>query len=51
MANKVGIRYQAVQKWLRTGRIPAERVLAVEEHSGISRCELRPDLYPPSAAA
>jgi DNA-binding transcriptional regulator YdaS (Cro superfamily) len=30
-------------------RIPAERVLAVEQASGVSRHELRPDLYPESA--
>lgn len=44
-ARKCGVRYQAVQKWKKS-RVPAERVLLVESISGISRCELRPDLYP-----
>jgi DNA-binding transcriptional regulator YdaS (Cro superfamily) len=51
LAEKIGIKYQAVQKWLRTGRIPAERVLAVEEATGVSRHELRPDLYPRDSVA
>jgi DNA-binding transcriptional regulator YdaS (Cro superfamily) len=45
-AAKCGVRYQAVQKWRRSGRIPAERVLSIEAISGVSRHELRPDLYP-----
>jgi DNA-binding transcriptional regulator YdaS (Cro superfamily) len=28
------------------GRIPAERVLDIEQMTGISRSDLRPDLYP-----
>jgi DNA-binding transcriptional regulator YdaS (Cro superfamily) len=47
-ASKCGVKYQAVQKWRRSGRIPAERVLCVEEVSGVPRHELRPDLYPPA---
>jgi DNA-binding transcriptional regulator YdaS (Cro superfamily) len=48
LAKALGISYQAVQKWRRSG-IPAERVLVVEKLSGISRSELRPDLYPPES--
>lgn len=51
LAEKCGVRYQAVQKWARLNRIPAERVLAIETASGISRHELRPDLYPQDSAA
>jgi DNA-binding transcriptional regulator YdaS (Cro superfamily) len=47
-AEKCGVRYQAVQKWRRSGRVPAERVLSVEAISGVPRYELRPDIYPPS---
>lgn len=36
----------AISKWRKRGRIPAERVLAVERATGISRNILRPDLYP-----
>jgi DNA-binding transcriptional regulator YdaS (Cro superfamily) len=42
---------QAVQKMCSTGRVPAERVLDIERASGISRRELRPDLYPAEQAA
>lgn len=34
---------QAVSQWR---RIPAERVLEVERVTGVSRHDLRPDLYP-----
>jgi DNA-binding transcriptional regulator YdaS (Cro superfamily) len=34
-----------VSSWLST-RLPAERVLAVEAVTGVSRHRLRPDLYP-----
>lgn len=48
LAEKIGVRYQAVQKWLRAKRVPAERVLAVEAATKgvVSRHELRPDIYP-----
>ncbi len=46
VAEKVGVRYQAVQQWLKRGKCPAERVIAVEAATGISRHELRPDIYP-----
>lgn len=39
---------QAIQYWCRKGRVPAERVLAIEAvvEGQVSRYELRPDLYP-----
>ena len=37
---------QGVGHWCRTGKVPAERVLKVEEVTGVSRHDLRPDLYP-----
>lgn len=46
LAEKVGVRYQAVQKWVRFKRVPAERVLAIELATGVSRSDLRPDIYP-----
>lgn len=46
VAERLGVRYQAVQKWRKSGKVPAERVLALESVSGVSRSELRPDLYP-----
>lgn len=35
-----------VSSWILRGRLPAERVLEVEAATGVSRHELRPDLYP-----
>lgn len=40
---------QAVQKMCASGRVPAERVLEIEKATGISRHELRPDIYPCAA--
>ena len=53
LAEACGVKYQAVQKWRRQGKVPAERVLAVEEATGgkVSRHELRPDIYPESRVA
>jgi DNA-binding transcriptional regulator YdaS (Cro superfamily) len=44
LAVALGVKHQAIYAWR---RCPAERVLAVEAASGVSRSELRPDLYPP----
>ncbi|SEE13102.1 Putative antitoxin of toxin-antitoxin system, YdaS/YdaT [Pseudomonas coleopterorum] len=46
LARVLGCTPQNIQRWCATGRIPAERVLTVERATGISRHELRPDLYP-----
>ena len=51
LAEKLGITPQAVNKMCATGRVPAERVLKIEEATGVSRHELRPDLYPEESAA
>lgn len=45
MAKLLGISRQAIGQWK---AVPAERVLALESISGISRYELRPDLYGPA---
>lgn len=43
LAKAIGLSAQAVSQW---GRVPPLRVLDVERASGVSRHELRPDLYP-----
>ena len=48
LAQHFGIKPQAVQKWQARGRIPAMRVLGVEALTGVSRHELRPDIYGPA---
>ena len=47
LAVELGITHSAVSQWR---RVPAERVLAVERLTGVSRHDLRPDLYPQEAA-
>jgi molybdopterin-guanine dinucleotide biosynthesis protein B len=42
LARKVGISQPCVSNW---SRVPAERVVAVEAATGVSRALLRPDLY------
>jgi TorA maturation chaperone TorD len=42
LARRIGISQPSVSNW---SRVPAERVLAVETISGVSRTILRPDLY------
>lgn len=43
LASELQINQGAVSQW---DRVPSERVLEVERVTGISRHELRPDLYP-----
>ncbi|WP_353243562.1 YdaS family helix-turn-helix protein [Providencia sp.] len=41
------VRQQQIWNWLnRNKRVPADKVLVVEQASGVSRSKLRPDLYP-----
>jgi TorA maturation chaperone TorD len=42
LARKIGISQPSVSNWT---RVPAQRVVAVETATGVSRNELRPDLY------
>ena len=52
LAALAGVRQQAISQWRR--RIPAERVLLIEGLTGISRHQLRPDVFgppPPPRAA
>lgn len=46
LAKALGMTQPAVSQW---ERVPAERVLAVEAATGVSRTIIRPDLYPPAA--
>ncbi|WP_121041978.1 transcriptional regulator [Stenotrophomonas rhizophila] len=42
-----GVSSQAVSQWK---RVPAEHVLAIEAATGVSRHDLRPDVFGPAAA-
>lgn len=47
LARKLGVSQNAVSRWQRgLSPLPAEHVQAVEAATGISRHELRPDIYP-----
>lgn len=51
-ARDIGTSQQLVSYWVNNGRpLPAEYVLAAEQAFGVSRHELRPDLYPLPAQA
>lgn len=39
---------EGVRLWRVRGKVPAERVIELEELSGIARERLRPDLYAPA---
>lgn len=43
LARLIGVTPQAVSQWK---VVPTNRVIAVEEVTGISRYDLRPDIYP-----
>ncbi|MBR0823959.1 molecular chaperone TorD family protein [Bradyrhizobium manausense] len=48
LARKIGISQPSVSNW---SRVPAQRVVAVEAATGVSRTDLRPDLYSEQAVA
>ena len=48
LAGQLGITRQAIDQW---ERVPVNRVLDVERITGVSRHELRPDIYPADEAA
>jgi len=50
LAGRFGVNKSTVLRW-EEERVPAERVLDVERETGVSRHDLRPDLYPEPAEA
>lgn len=46
LARRLNVSLQVVCGWRDRGRVPAERVLAVEEATGVPRHRIRPDIYP-----
>ncbi|WP_320188887.1 YdaS family helix-turn-helix protein (plasmid) [Agrobacterium rosae] len=44
LANGLGIKHTSLHNWT---RVPAERVLEFERLTGISRYDVRPDVYGP----
>ena len=50
LAGKLGVKVNVVTNWRMRGRAPAEYVLAIEAASGVSRHDLRPDVFGPPPA-
>lgn len=50
LAAKLGVKANVVTNWRMRGRAPAEYVLAIERATGISRHDLRPDVFDPAPA-
>lgn len=48
LAKILGLKSQgSISNWIhRNERVPAEHVLAIERATGVSRHDLRPDIYP-----
>ena len=52
LARRIGVKQAHVWNWLnRDAKVPADRVLAIEAATGVSRHDLRPDIYPREEAA
>lgn len=47
LAEKLGVTAQAISQW---DRAPASRVLEIERLTGVSRHDLRPDIFGPAPA-
>lgn len=48
LASQLGIRSASISEWKSRGRIPVERVRSIESVTGISKHELRPDIFGPA---
>lgn len=52
LARLLGVSPQAVNQWVNGNRpVPSRHVLAIERATGVSRHELRPDVFGPGAAS
>ncbi|WP_273047545.1 YdaS family helix-turn-helix protein [Pseudoalteromonas sp.] len=51
LADAIQTSQQNVSNWLRTGKVAPDKVILIEKVSGVSRHELRPDIYPPDQVA
>lgn len=50
LADQLGIRSASISEWKLRDKVPAERVLAIEAATGVSRHDLRPDVFGPPPA-
>jgi DNA-binding transcriptional regulator YdaS (Cro superfamily) len=47
-AKEFGCTFQAIQFWIRKGRVPAKHIIKLEQLSGVTRHEIDSDIYPES---
>jgi len=45
LARQIPVSPQAVQQWVATGKVPAERVRIISKITGVSPADLRPDIF------
>ncbi|MBR0656501.1 type II toxin-antitoxin system CcdA family antitoxin [Plastoroseomonas arctica] len=45
LGDALGCAHSSVVRWRQRGRVPADRVVAIESATGVPRDRLRPDLY------
>lgn len=45
LAEALGIKAPSISEWRARGKVPAERCLEIEKLTGVSRYELREDVY------
>lgn len=50
-ADLIGVTQPLVSYWLSRGQVGAQYVLTVEEKTGVSRHDLRPDIFGPAQDA
>ncbi len=50
LARRLGVVPMTVTQWRKRGQVPAERCLAIEAATGVSRHNLRPDVFGPAPA-
>lgn len=48
LALALGIKSPSISGWYERGRIPVERCAAIEAATGVSRHDLRPDVFGPA---
>jgi DNA-binding transcriptional regulator YdaS (Cro superfamily) len=45
LANAIGVSRQALNNWIKRDKVPIKRLARVIEVTGLSKWELRPDVY------
>jgi len=47
LASAINTSQQNISNWLKSGKVAADKVIPIERETGVSRHELRPDIFPP----